>query len=84
MIRKCLSHLYSRLKQTVCGTINFLYHTIVITVLGFYIIHTFTSDRAPTSHISRKLDSYGTADGDDVSVLRHVDQSNVMEIQAVL
>ena len=84
MIGKCLSQLYSRLKQTICGTLKFLYHAIVITVLGFYIIHTFTSDSVPTSHISRNLEAYGEADGDNVNMLRHVGQNNVMEIQAVL
>ena len=84
MIGKCLSHLYSRLKQTICGTLKFLYHAIVITVLGFYIIHTFTSDSVPTSHISRNLEAYGEADGDNVNVLRHVGQNSVIDIQAVL
>ena len=84
MIGRCLSQLYSRLKQTVCGTLKFLYHAIVITVLGFYIIHTFTSNSVPTSHISRTLDAYGEANGNNVNVLRHMGQNNVMEIQAVL
>ena len=83
MFRKCISQINSRLKQTVYGTVKFLYHAIVITIIGFYVINRLTSKTTPTSHISRNLVAYEAANGDEVNVLRHGGPNNVVEVQEV-
>ena len=83
MFGKCISQIHSRLKQTVCGTVKFLYHAIVITIIGFYVINALTSKNTPTSHISKNLEAYEAANGDEVNILRHGGLNNAVEGQEV-